>query len=375
MIVRCLLSLLLGLLWVVPSLANPAPPPEPAEQPSETISTPPEMRRIEEHFGLVTAGPLVDRLDRVAERVLAACTPEQRAQIRYVRILDDPMINAFAVPDGYIYFFRGLMEQFETDDQCAGVMAHELIHIFHDHHSMISQDAWKWQIGGLLAAVLTKEPALLTAGQVLGLHNILRFSRKAESDADASGLDLMVRAGYEPLGMLEFMSRLEAASKSNPLLEQGYFLTHPYPTERVAAIGDWMRQRGYTVPVQVFKSRLPVAIRPLSPEEGSETIPEGLGLHLGGEWIYTFAGPPDNAALRADQAARQLRAVLEAGALDYDFRIATGEAVRIVSNQGLVLEIAKEDAALASLDTAELARETLLRIRRVLWRHRVKAHM
>jgi len=371
---RLLLVLCSFLLLPLGSSAEPttaSTPPPPSRTPD---GTPPELVRLEEHFGLVTSGPGFDRLQRVSERLLASLQEDWRPRIKAIRILDDETLNAFATPSGYIYFFQGLINELETDDQCAAVLAHEMTHILHKHSQEIGRDAWKFQLGGLLAAIIAKEPGLYTAGQVLGHNSVMSYSRKAETDADETGLLLMTKAGYEPVGMLEFMSRLEWASASNPLLEEGYFLTHPYPVERRQAISAWMVARNYPVPVQIQKMRAPVTIEPWS-----ET-PDGpvahLCLHVGGIEVFRFAGRPEESQPRADRAVIRLQAVLEAGALDYDFASRqTAQGTEIYTRHGVVFVLTPDDAALAGMTEAELGTATVQRLKQVLWQRRIKQRL
>lgn len=346
----------------------------PPDSPRTDDGTPHELVKLEEHFGLVTKGPGLERLMRVQAKVLAALTEEERNEIKAIRILDDDTVNAFATPAGYIYFFAGLINEFETDDQCAAVLAHEITHVLHDHGQEINKDAWKYHVGGLLAAILTKEPGLMTAGQLLGHEAAMSYSRKAETDADTTGLGVMTKAGYAPVGMLEFMSRLEWAAVGNPLLEEGYFLTHPYPAERREAITKWMRDRGYRVPVQVQKTRPPVSLEDWRPDE--ESAVAHLALHLAGEEVFRFAGTPDESRERAERTVVRLQAVLEAGAFDYDFTLRTlATGPQITTKHGYILTIREDDALLAGVTKIELAEKTLKRLKQILWERRIRQRM
>jgi len=145
--------------------------------------------------------------------------------------LNDESVNAFALPGGYVFITKGMLEKLETEAQLAAILAHELVHIVARHSSA----AMSQQIGFelLLSAVTSEETSrgVLTAAdlgwQILGLQ----YSKKDEREADLGGLDYMVQAGYSPYGMVETMQMLEEENAVRPI---EFFSTHPAPQNRMA---------------------------------------------------------------------------------------------------------------------------------------------
>lgn len=145
--------------------------------------------------------------------------------------LDHKSLNALALPGGYVFVTRGMLEKLKTEAQLAGILAHEVTHVVaRDSSVAMSREIG---ISVLLSAAATQDvpQGVLTAAdvtrQILGLH----YSRKDEQDADLAGLDYMVEAGYDPQGMIETMQMLQDQQSVRPI---EFYSTHPNPENRMA---------------------------------------------------------------------------------------------------------------------------------------------
>ena len=150
--------------------------------------------------------------------------------------LNHEATNAFALPGGYIFITKGMLEKLTTEAQLAGILAHEIVHIVaRDSSAAMSREVG---IDILLAAVTSEKTqrSVLTAAdltrQILGLQ----YSRRDERDADLAGLDYMVKAGYNPYGQVEVMQMLEEENAVRPV---EFLSSHPAPQNRIA----YMRQK------------------------------------------------------------------------------------------------------------------------------------
>jgi len=150
--------------------------------------------------------------------------------------LDHNSVNAFALPGGYVFITKGMLEKLTTEAQLAGILAHETVHIVaRDASAAMSREIG---ISLLLSAVIsedTPQGAVMAANltrQILGLQ----YSRDDEREADLAGLDYMVRAGYNPYGMVETMQILENQQEVRPV---EFFSTHPAPENRMV----YLRQK------------------------------------------------------------------------------------------------------------------------------------
>ncbi|MHC4757687.1 MAG: M48 family metallopeptidase [Planctomycetota bacterium] len=152
--------------------------------------------------------------------------------------LNDKSTNAFALPGGYIFITRGMLEKLNSESQLAGILAHEIVHVVARH----STEQMSHQIGFdmLLSALASEDTsrAVVTVAdltwQVIGL----KYSRDDEREADLAGLDYMVAADYNPYGMREVMQILLEMQKTTNI---EFLSTHPSPENRLQYISDKIR--------------------------------------------------------------------------------------------------------------------------------------
>src|SRR3954471_4622220 len=151
-------------------------------------------------------------------------------------IVNSPEINAFAVPGGYIYVNRGLIEHTQQLDQLAGVLGHEIGHVVKRHSVKQMNQMNAAQVGVGLACVLTSvcnSGVGQTAINVAGTAVFAKFSRNDEAEADAVGIDNVVRAHISPQGIPEMFQILLDTRASNPGLVDGWFASHPTEEDRI----------------------------------------------------------------------------------------------------------------------------------------------
>ena len=145
--------------------------------------------------------------------------------------LEDKTVNAFALPGGYIFITRGMLERFETESQLAAIMSHEIVHVVARHAS----EAMSREIGidVLLSLVVPEDTSkgVLTTVDITRQIIGLRYSRGDEREGDIAGMDYMVQAGYDPYGMVETMEMLERQEK---VRGTDFLSTHPSPENRVS---------------------------------------------------------------------------------------------------------------------------------------------
>lgn len=153
------------------------------------------------------------------------------------RVLDDPLINAFALPGGYIYVTRGILAHFESEAELAGVLGHEIGHVTARHSvSRISKTQLATiglGVGMILAPELQKyEPLASASMQLL----FLKFSRDDEHQADELGVRYMSRMGYDPVQLSGVMAMLGQVTSEGGGGPPEWLSTHPNPANREAAI-------------------------------------------------------------------------------------------------------------------------------------------
>lgn len=178
-----------------------------------------------------------------------------RSNLDYTfRILDSPIINAFALPGGYVYFTRGIMAHFNNEAEFAGVLGHEIGHITARHGVAQQRNSLLSQLGLIAGVALVPEfgQFLDQASQGLGLM-LLKFGRDAETQSDQLGVEYSSKIGYDAKQMAGFFNTLERnqiASGAGDLPE--FLSTHPSPAGREAAVAllaeEWQAKLNLTDP-------------------------------------------------------------------------------------------------------------------------------
>lgn len=215
---------------------------------SETLITPEQERQIAEtehpkvleQFGGEYENPAIK--DYVTQLVKALGKASDRPDIEYrVTVLNSPVVNAFALPAGYVYTTRGLLALCSNEAELAGVMAHEIGHVTARHTAQrFGRSVLASGASGL--AGMLNMPLLQQAAEVGSQLWIQGFSRDQEFQADQLGVATMVRAGYDPSAMASFLAKLEqysalqatlAGRKPGEADQFSLFATHPRTAERV----------------------------------------------------------------------------------------------------------------------------------------------
>jgi len=165
-------------------------------------------------------------VDRVGQKIARVCHhPEW--DYNYVAV-ESEQVNALALPGGYIFITRGMLEKLNSEAELAGILGHETAHVVgRDSMNAMSKQRGM-QIATIAAAVADPSAGMgaFYAGQFL----MLNYSREDETQADLSGLDYMVEAGYDPHGILNVMAVLEGLMERRPI---EFFSTHPLPENRL----------------------------------------------------------------------------------------------------------------------------------------------
>lgn len=160
-------------------------------------------------------------------------------------VVNTDVVNAFALPGGFVYINRGLIEETRNLSELAAVIAHEVAHVEERHNVEQLERVQRANIGGALASILlggTVGGLAQTGIEVAGAAILASYSREAEREADRMGIDLMVAAGIDPEGMVTFFKRLLDLHERQPTLFEQWFSTHPLTEERIAAGREQIRE-------------------------------------------------------------------------------------------------------------------------------------
>jgi predicted Zn-dependent protease len=204
--------------------------------------------------GQVVEDPLItEYLNDIGSRI-AAQTNEGDHSFTFFAV-DDPRINAFALPGGYIGIHTGLIEASRNEDELAGVLAHEVAHVTQRHiaraiHANSRQSilSTAMMLGAIIVAVAGGSSdavqGAVAVAQGTAAQQQINFTRTNEYEADRVGIAALADAGYDPYGMASFFEVLSRQTTTSPEMRAPEFLrTHPVTTARVAEARN--RARSY----------------------------------------------------------------------------------------------------------------------------------
>jgi predicted Zn-dependent protease len=208
--------------------------------------------QIEQQYGVYEDSRLNSYVDDLGQR-MTRLSHRPNLQYRF-KVLDSPVVNAFAVPGGYVYFTRGILAYLNSEAELAGVMGHELGHITARHSAQQYSRAQVAQIGLGLGMLLSETLQKFGGAAQFGVQMLfMRFSRDNERQADDLGVEYSSKAGYDATHMARFFETLE---RMNPGADKsglpGWFSTHPNPEDRIGAVRrksmEWQGKLGMKAP-------------------------------------------------------------------------------------------------------------------------------
>lgn len=177
-------------------------------------------------------------VNRIGQRLARnAGGPRFRYQFR---VVDAHEINAFALPGGYVYVNRGVIENARNEGELAGVLAHEIAHVALRHGTHQASKAYATQaglslLGGLLNGRIGQNTAnVINAVGGVGLNVLfLKYTRDLESQADVRGAQILAASGYSPYDMASFFRTLQRSDRSQ---RTSWLSDHPSPPDRIRRI-------------------------------------------------------------------------------------------------------------------------------------------
>ncbi|MCX7895986.1 MAG: M48 family metalloprotease [Thermoanaerobaculum sp.] len=189
-------------------------------------------------------GPIDDpRLNKLVEEVgLKVAQVSHRPRLPYVFTpVNDPAVNAFALPGGKICITRGLLARLDSEDGLAAVLGHEVAHVTARHavaayNRQVLTSLFLASSAAVLEAKEVRGRELIWVGGLVAAQAILaKYSRDQERQSDALGLQYAVAAGYSPWGMVETQKVLLSLHRQQPTLVERLFASHPHSSERLLA--------------------------------------------------------------------------------------------------------------------------------------------
>jgi beta-barrel assembly-enhancing protease len=272
------------------------------------------------------------------------------------KVVKDKDVNAFSVPGGFIYIYEGLINFAESDDELAGVVAHEISHAAFRHVAEVQRKASKLdllQIPLIIAALMSRSQEALVGLQgatLVGQSFRSGWSLNAETSADWGAIQYMRKSNYNPVGVLTLMERLGYREQAR---DWGIYATHPPSRERAQTISARLREM--SIPIR--RSEVTTSLRATSVIADDQ----GIDLLFGKTRLHTFRGV--GAIERSEEAVKKLNRFAD-GAPGLEQLGRDGYAIR-GSNRPL-FEVRQEDL-LPGQELDAAFTETLNRLRAVIF--------
>jgi predicted Zn-dependent protease len=237
-------------LWLLAALARPDTLPSLGD-PSQTVLSPAQERQLGESIMVQIRAArqylddpeISDYINGLGYR-LVAVSPGAQQPFEFF-VIDDPTLNAFALPGGFIGVHTGLIRAAETESEVASVLGHEVAHVTQRHIARLFQQQQQAGLASLAAVALAvlaarSSPDLAAAAmagaQYATLQTRLNFTRDNEREADRIGVQILEKSGFDPRAMPTFFDRMQRAFQVYETNAPAYMRTHPLTYERIADV-------------------------------------------------------------------------------------------------------------------------------------------
>ncbi len=255
------------------------------------------MRQIRASRHYLDDPEATDYIGALGQR-LAAQSPNAEQRFEFFMI-DDPSINAFALPGGFIGTHAGLVTTAQSESELAAVLSHEIAHVTQRHIARLFQQQKQAGIASLAVLALAilaarSSPDLASAAmagaQYATLQTQLNFSRDNEREADRIGMQILERAGFDPAAMPVFLDRMQRAYRVYETNAPSYVRTHPLTYERIADVQSRVDTLGY------------------------RQVPDGLDFQFVRARLLVLAGSPRDSIQHYEHILAEKKTVHEAAA-------------------------------------------------------------
>jgi predicted Zn-dependent protease len=170
-------------------------------------------------------------INEVGQKIVAVC---DRKDIEYhFTVIDSNIVNAFATPGGYLFFYTGLLKEMENEAELAAVVAHEISHVVARHSVKRLQAAMGVSLLEQLVFGQNQDALKVAVDIGLGL-SFAGYSRSNENEADNFGIQYMTEAGYNPEGAITMFEKLANMSQGDPNFFEKLSMSHPDTQDRIA---------------------------------------------------------------------------------------------------------------------------------------------
>lgn len=338
-------------------------------------------KQVEQQCKLVKDKAICDRIERIGRTIAdIANTHEVKASYGssevsrftyHFKVIEDKDVNAFSLPGGYIYLNSGLVELAESDDEVAGVIAHEIAHSAHHHlaqlvkkQTVVDRYVAIITLAGILSNMRSQDlNNLLYGAQLVKTGKMSSYTMEAERDADRTAVSYLVKSPYKPEGMLSFMKKLDATHDANPTLPLGIYQDHPSPFRRVASIAKAMKAEGVVIDERKARGFAYAAPVPISENDESR-----YKVIIGEKELFTPAsiGDGSSSKQRAESLASAVNKLLDSGLTSTEVVEDTASS-RLLAKGEELLRLHKLDAESAGKDDKTLLEQAKAALDYAIW--------
>ncbi len=199
-------------------------------------------QQIDSQAKFVTDGAYMRHILSLSQPIFAQALKDRPGEAFRIRVIDSPELNAFSIPGGYVYLYRGLVDKFiDDDDALACIIGHETAHVVRRHVVKQMSDAQGKGMLVDLASILTRSAAVQQIGGTLYQMDQLHYSRNDEYEADRWGEKFAYNAGFDPSGMVRTMILFEKMDKEQAM-PPAYALDHPISHNRALRVMEQYRE-------------------------------------------------------------------------------------------------------------------------------------
>jgi len=286
----------------------------------------------------------------------------------HFRILKVDGPNAFSIPGGYIYVTYDLFDYVQSDNELAGILAHEIAHIVHNHALKQTRDNTKYSLLTILAVLLTREPDVVLLGNLTAITFLNQYRREYEEEADLTAIELLIKTGYNPVGFLTFLERLYAREMFKPELNLGIFQTHPETENRVNYVKDMLIEKGIDIDRRATTNYLEVSSKYILKDSfytGIICIDDIPVLNL------TFP-KREEIFLKIIETSKNFDRFLSIDLLPYEINISVeGSKSTLFIRNNRIISLDDSETVYLEKTAEEVLQETKDKIRQVLWEFRL----
>lgn len=329
-------------------------------------------QEVEKQVKLSKNEEYIARLKRVAEPIVKVAQTtlvnvtwgDQRlSPFDYtLKVVEGDQVNAFSLPGGYLYFYEGLLNYAESDDELAGVIGHEISHASFRHLATLAREQSKLDILTLPLILITimsggrgGTQGALTLAQLASQAASSGWSQKAELSADYGSFQYLQHTKYSPVGLLTFMERLARDQRAVEAIDWGIYRSHPPSRERAEKITEYLQAANIPIRRSAVSTSFRVVIK-----DGADGTAEAF---FNNTRLFVMGG--QDARVRAKETATRLNEFFDQVPELYE--VTLDDSGAILGRRKPLVDLDREDAEAMNTSLGAAREEALKAIKKSLF--------